>query len=519
MKHTNRILRALAAGFCALVLALTTVAPAFAVGSHTLTITADTSGHTYEAYQVFRGDYYKKDDSSDPTLSNVEWGSGVNDANLLVALKDTSWSLHTLFTDCTTAADVAEVLTSEPFANNSANLDAVATVIGAHLTTTHFSSTSGTGTQAPFTYTISGLDDGYYFVRDSTDVVIGNDDAYSKFMLLLLGDVSVEAKSDVPTLEKEVEDVNDSTGEASWGPSADHDINDHVNFRLTATVATDLTSYDTYQFIMHDRLGDGLTFDGADSVAVTVDGAPLDANQYTVVSNPEDNCTFHIVFKDLRKIENVVGGSKIVATYSATLIESAVIGGSGNPNTAHLEYSNNPNGSGTGTTTPDNAVVFTYKTIINKVDGNNQPLAGAAFTLEKLYKGEPDEWRPVKTFTADGSTTFEFTGLDDGHYRLSENTTPGGYNTITPIEFDITATHDGGLQITNLKGASTNGGTIEFTPNLDDGSLSATVVNQAGTTLPSTGGMGTTVLYIVGGTLVVVAGVALVVKRRMAQKQ
>ena len=194
----------------------------------------------------------------------------------------------------------------------------------------------------------------------------------------------------------------------------------------------------------------------------------------------------------------------------------------------HLEYSNNPEQEGsTGHTPDDTVIVFTYQTTINKVDKDKNPLEGAEFTLEKFYKNESNgEWRSITKVNNGSSTVFEFAGLDDGYYRLTETTHPEGYNPIDPIYFTTTAEHELlsdnpgliSLRATETTEQHTNkeAGSITFTStNEDDGILTTNVVNKKGSLLPETGGIGTTIFYIVGVVLVLGAGVLLVTKKRM----
>ena len=149
------------------------------------------------------------------------------------------------------------------------------------------------------------------------------------------------------------------------------------------------------------------------------------------------------------------------------------------------------------------------------MDQDKKSLAGAAFKLEK--KQSDGTYKTVNEYEAGEETTFEFTGLDDGVYKLTETTTPSGYNTITPIEFTISATHDtesADPQLTELSGNVTSG-EAEFTPNNEEGSLTTNIVNKKGSILPSTGGRGTTMIYIIGAALVVTAGVVLVMRKKM----
>ncbi len=187
----------------------------------------------------------------------------------------------------------------------------------------------------------------------------------------------------------------------------------------------------------------------------------------------------------------------------------------------YLTYSNNPYGEGTGTTATDTVIVFTYQTIINKKNENQESLPGAEFKLEKQTGS--DTWTEIsrKTFN-DDKTMFIFTGLDDGNYRLTETTTPDGYNTMDPVTFTVTATHDtdtnkdGICDLTALSGESDEG-KITFSPILNEGSLSADVINVAGTILPSTGGIGTAVFY--GAGVILIAGAAVLITVRVRKSR
>ena len=202
----------------------------------------------------------------------------------------------------------------------------------------------------------------------------------------------------------------------------------------------------------------------------------------------------------------------------------------------HLEYSNNPNGNQKGKTKDDTVIVFTYKTVINKTDKDGQPLKGAKFALYKLTKGgdtvvyKDTNGNDVKGTWGDpldyveindaDTTTFTFKGLDDGIYKLSETKTPDKFNSIDDIVFEVVATHNETSDAPTLTGLSGNklSGEISFTPSLSEGALVASVVNYAGSQLPETGGIGTTIFYVVGVVLMLGAGVLLITKRRMSAK-
>lgn len=485
-----KAMKQLAAMVLSVIMVLALAAPAFAEGS-TYTITAPSNDHTYEVYQIFTGDLHEG------VLSNVKWGkNGTGTEGEAVS------------------AEIITELTGTT-GTDTAKLEVISKYI--NLENDEFGTVKGGSTL--------DVPGGYYLIKDVDGALEGEEDAYTLYVVEVVGDVTISPKSDVPTSEKKVQDFNDTEGvtasSSNWQDSADWDIGDKVPFQLKGTVADNYDDYKVYQFIFHDKESAGLTFDSS-TVKVYVDGTKITTGFEVKTSgfDEDDDCTFEVVFEDLKKIESVHAGSVITVEYESELNNNAVIGSEGNPNTMHLEFSNNPNdeqGGETGETPDDTVIVFTYKTVINKVDGEEQPLTGAAFKLEKkLANGS---YELVKEFTVDETTTsFEFTGLDDGTYKLTETVTPNGYNTIEPIEFTITAEHDivsDNPALTELNGNKVTG-EITFTSNTSDGSLSANVVNNSGATLPETGGMGTTLFYIVGGILVLGAGILLITRRRMS---
>lgn len=529
MKHTKK----LASLLLALVLAFALAVPAFAEDGYSITITNSATGHTYEAYQIFTGDLAEKDGKK--VLSNIVWGSGISEAGK-TALQNKYDTAETK-----SAAGVAEALTADnavQFAKDAAG----------YLTTTKVDSKYSATNK---NYVISGLAAGYYLVKDKDESVTGENAVYTEYIIKVVADVEATPKSDVPEVEKKVEDTNDSTGKTSgWQDSADYDIGDSVPFQLKATLANNVSSYTTYKVVFHDTLSKGLTLNATYEADTTVKsgvtvkiGDNDKTSHFKITANKiADGTTTLTISCDDVKALGAGNSSVITVEYTATLNTNAVVGSAGNSNKVKLEYSNNPNKSEagnteTGNTPEDTVIVFTYKVIINKVDGENQALTGAEFTLEKYYKGtKPDGtdyeevksgdtvvgyWKPIAVVKNEAGTTFTFAGLDDGNYRLKETTTPAGYNTIDPIEFTIAANHEitsDSFNLTSLEGTVTVG-TITFTANTTDGSLSSNVVNQSGATLPETGGMGTTVFYVLGGVLVVGAVVLLITKKRMGAEQ
>lgn len=476
-----------------LLMIFTFALPTFADSSATTyTIKAPATMHQYEIYQIFTGDL------NGNILSNVKWGkNGTGTEGQPVA------------------STIIDELTAVNSKSDREKLDAVEKY--AKLDSTPVATISNSGTYSAVT--------GYYLIKDKDGSVSGTSaDTYTTYIVQVVGNVTISPKGNVPSFEKKVKDINDTTGVTSdWQDSADYDIGDKVPFKLEGTVASNYADYKTYYFAFHDQAEAGLTFNS--DVKVFVDGTEITTG-YNVVTSTTDGDTFEVVFDNLKDIASVKANSKITVEYTATLNEGAALGSQGNVNKAKLEFSNNPNeehsGSGkpkTGKTPDDSVIVFTYQVVVNKVKTDNTPLTGAEFTLEKVLKnGSRTSITAVKS---NGDTTFTFKGLDDGDYILTETKTPATYNTIEPITFTVTADHKITWNsevrteiLTGLSGNATSG-TADFTPDKAEGSLTTNVVNQSGATLPGTGGIGTTIFYIIGGLLMAAAAVLLITKKRM----
>lgn len=467
----------------------------------TITFPTDTKyqDHTYEVYQIFTGDFDGK------VLSNVKYGvNGTKTAGTEVTAEELK-QLTDVNVEGKTDQDKLDVIKTFAKLENP-----VAT-----LTKTNTSYEA-----AP----------GYYLIKDKDNTVGGND-ANTLYITKVVDDVTISPKSDVPSFQKKVRDTNDTTGDTSnWQDSADYDIGDEVPFQLKATLPSNYADYKTYYLAFHDVEEKGLSFN-PNSVKVAVNGTYVDASNYTVKTAKDltDGCTFEVVFTDLKTAVAATNSSEITVDYTSTLTANATLGNQGNVNKAMLQFSNNPNSEQGGESTPtgktpwDKVIVFTYKVVVNKVKQNNEPLKGAAFKLEKKLKNGTT--KTVNEFIAGEDTSFTFSGLDDGDYVLTETTTPAGYNTIKPITFTVTADHQVEWTtgertdvLTELNGKAASG-EITFTADKTAGSLTTNVVNVKGSNLPSTGGMGTTILYAAGAAIVLVAafGIAFAVRRRNAR--
>lgn len=497
----NKVLKGLVAVAATAAMAIAGVAgasTAMAAGTNYDITVPSTDTHTYSVYQVFTGDL------SNGTLSNIKAGQNFNKNN----------------TASKSAADAAAEIAQGTYANNTEKLAAITPYVD--LTGTAFGEVSAnTALSAPA---------GYYLLKDK-DAVTG-DDAATLFIVQVNGPVTVNRKANKPTFEKKVKDVNDSTGDKSdWQDSADYDVNDEVPFQLTATLPTneaDFAAYKTYKLVFHDQQSAGLTFNKK-SVVVKYGkygDKTLGAGSYTVTENPEDKDTFDITIADAKAVKDaednaitVAAGGEFTVEYTSTLNENAVIGSTGNPNEASLEFSNNPNVGGegeTGKTPTDKVIVFTYQLDINKTFNGGTP-AENDLPKFKLYKFDSttndytiDRGEVTITKTEGGKYTASFKRVDDGKYKLVETKTPAGFNTAADTLFEITADHDvesDNPQLTVLKINTTAG-------NTPTGTVTADVVNQKGSNLPSTGGMGTVMLYVAGIAVFVLAGATLVMALR-----
>lgn len=561
--------RKLTAVLLSLVMLLALVVPASAADTYSITIHNDKTGHIYEAYQIFAGTV--SDDETDgetdggPMLGDIIWGSGVNGDALLEALKAAD---EEKYGACTTAADVAEALGAE--GATAADAAAFADIAAKHLTAT----VAGTAdTPEGGNYVIEGLPAGYYLVKDS----LQEDDnqtgqVLSDYIVQVLGNVTMDPKdSGIPTLEKKVAERSKYQKDEGYGryynDVADWNIGDSVPFKLIASIPNNIESYDEYKFVFHDTLSNAFTLE-EDSIKVFVAATtaanveqftPQDDDLYQVAV---DGQSFTLTIPDINPLDaHGNPANYVIITYSATLNQNAEIGLNGNENTAYLEFSNDPNGDGLGRTTEDTVIVFTYELDGTKVDGETQAalqnakfvlLNGAKTEAAMVENGKVTGWAKVATEAAAGDVQmpgtyeewverygdqnviltsaadgiFKIAGLDDGTYYLREIQAPNGYNLLEEdVQLVITADTENGQNwagdpataLTALNMTITVGedGPTQVRGDLEGGTVGVTVENNQGATLPETGGMGTTLFYIIGGLLVVGAGVLLVVRIRM----
>lgn len=540
MKATKRFFSV----FLTCVLAFTM---AFAMGltasaaDYTITINkpAGDIDRTYEAYQIFRGNL----DGS--TLSDIEWGTGIDGAAFLTELQKNSD-----YASCTDAKTVAAKLAS--FTKNPDKAVAFAKLAGKFLTTATGSSSTKITVPA-----------GYYLLKDATTDVTEN--ALSLNILEVVKDVTVSPKADHPTVDKKI-----GTDITTGVEANEATIGDKVPFVIASKVPQ-MQGYTKYFFVLNDSMTAGLTYNK--DVAIKIGATTLAADAYDVTYDDTAN-TMKIVIKNFIQYKSVAG-KDIVVTYSATLNEKADLK-DGNKNTVKLTYSNNPNVDYKGDNEPDTTdpvgetpehvtVTYSTKLQLTKVDGadHNVKLEGVEFqitgtsiktavskgdyfkqdaagTYYQLKDGTFTETAPtteteskyvstsvkyakvtdtaeqtkMQKVTASGTTdangVITFKGLGAGTYYITELKTLGGYNLLTaPITVEIKAT-PGTTSCTWT--AKVNGENATF----EDDMVKLTVENNKGSVLPITGGIGTTIFYVIGGLLVCGAVVMAITKKKLS---
>ena len=490
MKYVRKSLALL----LALILVLALGGTAFAEGTNSITVKNAVKDQTYELYKMLDlkvdedltaysytvnsawAEFFKADDPA--TTETNEAGKGLTYVNI-DAQGYVTWKEN---------ADVAAFAKdAEEFAKNLAALK------------TYTAAEDGD-------FTFSNLDAGYYLVTSTlgTKATVGTTPGTPN--------PAIQEKNEVPTNVKTVEE--DSTH--VYGEKNDADIGQTVNFKSTITAQTGAENY-----VFHDTMSAGLTYGGV--TGITLNGTTVDASNYTVTAPAADGDTFDVTFTQAF-CDTLKANDKIVISYTATLNENAVIAGDGNPNTSKLSYGDKGDASHTpsGTTPPSTTTTYTWEVNVFKYTMNGtteKALAGATFTLSKNADGSSpialvsegnNVYRVAKTgetgtvteITTDATGKFTIQGLDADTYYLTETKAPAGYNKLP-----------GAVTITI--GAN---GVVNATDDAPQGVSEVKVLNQTGTELPSTGGMGTTLFYVLGSVLVVGAVVLLVTRKRMSNK-
>ena len=481
MKLTNK----LAGILLALAMVLGIAATAFAEGeTGSITIYDAAVGQTYTIYQILDLESYNNEARAYAYKATTAWNTFINSEAIKGIYVEVDAQGYVTWKGDADAAAFAKLAQKYAKDNSIAN--------------------QGSVTATTTTVSFNGLDLGYYLVDTTLGTLCSLDTTNPN--------VVMEEKNEVPTNVKTVEE--DSTG--NYGEKNDADIGQTVNFKSIITAQPGAENY-----VFHDKMSEGLTYKG-DAKVYTNEAMmqELATAYYTVNDTPDDSDTFDITFEQ-DYLNTITAETKLYVKYSATLNASAKVGIDGNPNVSKLSYGeiNQETGKPGSTTPPSETKTYTWDVDVFKYTMNGETekaLAGATFTLSKNADGsnpialvsegnnvyrvaKTNETVTVTEITTDATGKFTIKGLDADTYYLTETAAPAGYNKLAaPVTIVI-----GENGVVN--------GTTEAPQGVDE----VKVLNQSGTELPSTGGIGTTIFYIVGGVLVVGAVVLLVTKKRM----
>lgn len=455
--------------------------PAFAADAPgSITISNAVSGKTYNVYRILDIATHNDGYTGIVYKTNDKWSEFINSTDVKSHYFTAVGSDGVVTVKDRLTADDAKALAVSAKAWLGAHTDitADATAITATSSTVNF----------------TNLELGYYLVvssgwDDDIEVVCSLDTTKPN--------IEINEKNGKPTIEKKIVENNTPVENNTAG------IGDYVQFKLTVNVIDGKPT----NYVIHDKMSAGLTFVNTNEhpVGVTVGSRALNATEYSFNDSITDDCTFELKINDRILQPNDV----VTVTYWGQINSSAVINPGSNTNEAKLTYGTSGNSSWKQTTTK----VFGFKVFKHAGTDTDHLLPGAEFRLYKTVGGETyyaqfdanglltgwttDATASGVTMTSNSTKALVLSGLDAGTYYLEETKAPDGYNKLTdPVT--VTITEDGKVN-------ETANGTVY-------------VSNNAGATLPSTGGMGTTLFYVIGGGLMVAAVVLLVTKKRMENK-
>ena len=567
-------MRRIASLLLAMVMAFGLTATAFAAEVDNQT---EHSYAAYQVFSGTQQESVGEGDGSITALGDIEWGSGVNGEALLIELNALAVEGATPFADCKSAADVAAVLDGETD-YDSAIAKAFANAADKHRINVFTEIPAGAASvQLDTGYYLlvdTGNPDGSSIdAYNSALLQITNQKiTIKKKYDVPTVDKAVKDKVDGEAGEAVDVNIGDSVYFVLTGTLPEN-LGDYETYKYAFT--DELSAGLKYNGNAGAKVylfKDGDTGNGADGNKVDITGSFTITHTAAVPANPAGGGgTLEVSIDDLKGVEGVSAGGAIVVEYSAELTADAVTGGNGNDNTVKLTYSNNPNADAsgdpsedTGETPEDKTIVFTYKLDGTKVDGTNtdKTLKDAKFVLFRLKKGETEpsytemDGKKIPTnveyalviggklegwtenretaigtngngegiLVSDGNGLFGVSGLDAGTYYLEETKAPAGYNLLEkPVKLTIQAEisqgddeakEDPSLTQVEIVTLDKDGQEAPTEGDKTDGSVDLVVQNNAGALLPSTGGMGTTLFYIVGAALVLAAGVLFMMKRR-----
>ena len=571
MKKTT--LKSLLAVALVFMLAFTVMLPAMAeTKTYTITIepgkytnTSGAAANRFKAYQIFKGDVDATEpetgaEYSDKRLSSVKWGEYINGEELIAALEAVTANG---FAEAIKGAvdgkkdqanELAKLLDAKRQANDSAFVQTFAETVAKYIAdknkTEEVITASGTSTFNGTNFVIGNLVPGYYIVND-TYVTQESDsdkhDSRSAYILDVFNNKTIKMKSDVPTLDKGI-----VTADNTVIDGVTTEIGKTLKFRLTASLPENFDMYKPYYYEFVDTLSKGLTYNKDIKITATYGTQTIDITAMldtvdglynaTYTPDADGNTIINVVFTDLHKVAGLTKDYNIIVEYTATLNKEAVSydqneDGSYNYNKAHLVFSNDPYDSSKKGETPDDEVyVYAFKLTFDKLTKDGDKLPGAKFKLYKYAADGETELYAYLTKTGnvysldttktdiwvadggdvietDGENTFTISGLEAGTYYLKEIEAPDGYNKMADIKVVIAVTEwntDGTAKTVTVTLESDR----DISGDVKDNNGVIELTNYKGSELPSTGGMGTTIFYVIGGIVLAGAMVLLVISKK-----
>ncbi|MBP3522484.1 MAG: SpaH/EbpB family LPXTG-anchored major pilin [Clostridia bacterium] len=479
MRNTKKLVGLLLALVMILAVGAAMAAQEGTLTGGSITINDAVPEQVYKAYQILYLESYNPTAEAYAYKANSVWDTWLRTQTTYVSFDDQGYVTWVENADPAAFAKLAQVEAAKMTADATATAPAAAE--GKTYSTVEF----------------KNLKLGYYLVDTTLGTLCSLDTTNPN--------VVMEEKNEVPTNVKTVEEDSNH----QYGETNDADIGQTVNFKSTITAQ----KAGAENYVFHDTMSAGLTYTGV--TGITLNGTAVDASNYTVVTEGlTDGCTFEVRFTQAF-CDTLKADDKIVISYTATLNENAVIAGDGNPNTSKVSYGDSSNTK----YTPDSQTkTYTWDVDVFKytmVGETETALAGATFTLSKdgsnpialVSKGN-NVYRVAKTgetgtvteITTDKTGKFTIEGLDADTYYLTETKAPDGYNKLAG-------------PVTIVIGAN---GVVNATTDAQQGVDEVKVLNQTGVELPSTGGIGTTIFYVIGGVLVIGAAALLIARRKKA---
>lgn len=512
----------------------------------------DNGSVKYKAYQIFEADVVDESGKTGKVVSNVKWA--VDDTTEAAIISAINKNIPNSLSDKASAQDVADWLTehitgttNETALKNNDLLNTLADLVEKRVTpTTPTGTTDGSfAADTKVSFDKSGY---YLFLTDKNTLASDGSATDSKntatspiYAVVGAGDVTVNEKTSIPTVNKEVRE-----GE-TWGKRSDSHIGEEVEYKLIGSVASNIDTFTKYEYSFHDHLSAGLEA-SENSVKVKIDDTVIrPTNGYTVnlaattdaSGHPTGGHDLTISFSDLKATATnagvtLKGDSKVVVTYNAKLTGEAEYTATGNTNEVKLVYSNNPMTDDKGTSELDKVTDYVFGLDVTKTDPKNtNAKLVAGFKVKMITEGDKEVADGGQWLTADGGLTTEVNeagefktaannkvfipGLVEGTYEISETTTPSGYNTIAPFQITVKPTYDTAGNLTGLTVSDTSN-MVETNASIDSTKIPVTIQNKKGSGLPLTGLNGVTFTWIAGGAVLCIGVAHLIRSRKQAEE-